>query len=277
MRLIRLRKPWHWRWVRRTATAFAVVGLALVLFGWPRPGIAVFGSAILSLVLLEFAQLRRLIVEGQRQHHALVQIRPLLGELSLDFGGWAADPIMAHNIVRLLADARPSVVLECGSGSSTVMIARCLRALGRGRVISLEHDPEYASRTAESLRLHGLEDLATLVTAPLAALEVNGQMFRWYGPKYEPILQEKIDVLLVDGPPGNTGPRARYPAVPLLRPHLAPECWVMLDDADRPDERQIAHTWSRELGAKLSYLEGGRGGWLLHRTPPASGFRRAES
>jgi len=271
MRLIRLlRKPRHWRWVRRSAATVAVAGLALALLGRPAAGIALFGAALLTLVLLEFAQLRRLLVEGQRQHHALVQIRPLLGDLPPELSDWAADPILAHNIVRLLSDTRPRLVLECGSGSSTVVIARCLRALGRGRVISLEHDSAYAGRTAELLRLHRLDDLATVVTAPLAALEVNGQMFRWYGLQYEP-LQDKIDVLVVDGPPGNTGPRARYPAVPMLKPYLAPECWIMLDDGDRPDERRVAHAWSRELRAKLSYLEGGRGGWLLHRKPDATG------
>jgi hypothetical protein len=50
-----------------------------------------------------------------------------------------------------------------------------------------------------------------------------------------------------------------------LKHHLAEECWILMDDGDRPDERAIAHAWSEELGAKLVYLEGGRGGWLLHR------------
>jgi hypothetical protein len=40
-----------------------------------------------------------------------------------------------------------------------------------------------------------------------------------------------------------------------------------MDDADRPDERAIAHDWMEDLGAHLTYLEGGRGGWLLHRKP----------
>jgi len=50
-----------------------------------------------------------------------------------------------------------------------------------------------------------------------------------------------------------------------LKHHLAEECWILMDDGDRPDERATAHAWSEELGAKLIYLEGGRGGWLLHR------------
>jgi hypothetical protein len=253
-----------------------VVGLAVVLAGVSAPGYVLFGLGLVGLVLLESAQVRRAVAESNRQQHALTQIRPLLGELPLDFSRWAADPVMAHNAVRLIADTRPLLVLECGSGSSTVVMARCLRALGRGRIITLEHDPPYARRTAELLRLYGVEDVATVVTAPLDERVIDGRAVRWYGPQYERLLAEPIDVLLVDGPPGSSGPRARYPAVPLLKARLAPECWIMLDDGDRPDERFIADAWSRELGAALSYLEGGRGGWLLHRPPHAHGPPRVD-
>jgi methyltransferase family protein len=267
---MRLRTARHWRRARRALVALAIAGLVLVLVELA-VGLALFGAALLGLVLLESAQLRRSIVESGQQQHALLQLRPLMGELPLDLSGWAADPIMVHNAVRLLMQARPGLVLECGSGSSTVVIARCLRALGQGCLISLDHDPSYARRTTELLRAHRLDDLATVVTAPLAAREHNGQVMQWYGDQYEALLKQPIDVLLVDGPPGNSGPRARYPAIPILKARLARECWVMLDDGDRPDERAIAHAWSEELNARLSYLDGGRGGWLLHRHGPADG------
>lgn len=277
MRLTRFGTPRQWRRARRALVALAVAGLVLVLTGRLAPGVAVFGLGLLGLALLEAALLRRSLLESDRQHHALLQIRPLLGEVSLDLSRWAADPILVHNAVRLLADTRPRLVLECGSGSSTVVMARCLRALGRGRIISLEHDPKYARRTADLLRLHGLEDVATVVTAPLTERDTNGQRVRWYGPQYEPLLRGPVDVLLVDGPPGSSGPRARYPAVPLLAPHLAPECWIMLDDGDRTDERAAASAWRSELGATLTYLEGGRGGWLLHRQATATDSRQADT
>jgi hypothetical protein len=231
-------------------------------------GGVLFGLAMLGLVLAEAARMRDLIVESERQHHALVQVRPLIGDLPVDFSRWSADSVLVHNAVRLLVENRPGLVLECGSGSSTVVVARCLRILGRGRVISLEHDPVLACRTRELLRLHGVDHLVTVVTAPLTDREANARMLRWYGPEYEPFLTDPIDLILVDGPPGPSGPRARYPALPLLDHHLAPDCWILLDDGDRKDEREIAHTWARELGATLSYLEGGRGGWLLRRLRP---------
>lgn len=268
MRLLRLRTPRAWRRARRTLVALAVAGLLVVLVGAPAAGAVLFGFALLALMLLESAQLHRAIRESERQQQALIQIRPLLGDLPLDFGRWAADPVMVHNAVRLVVETRPGLVVECGSGNSTVVIARCLRALGRGRIISLDHDPAYARRTTELLQLYAVDDLATVVAAPLMAREANGQVVQWYGPQYEPLLEEPIDVLLVDGPPGASSKLARYPAVPMLQRHLAPTCSILLDDGDRVDERTIAPRWARVLGATLSYLEGGRGGWLLRRQGP---------
>jgi predicted O-methyltransferase YrrM len=274
MQIPSLGTPRAWRWARRTLVGLAAGGLILLLAGEPVVGATIFGAMFLGLLLLESAQLRAAVLEGQRQQYALTQIRPLFGDLPVELGGWAADAVLLQNAMRLIVENRPRLVLECGSGSSTIVIARCLRALG-GRIISLEHDPAYARRTEELVRLYGLDDLVTVVTALLVPRDVNGETAPWYASAYEPFLKEPIDVLLVDGPQKAVGWRARYPAVPLLKSRLAPECWILMDDGDRPDEQAIAHAWSKDLGAKLTYLEGGRGGWLLHREAPEPAARPA--
>jgi hypothetical protein len=53
-------------------------------------------------------------------------------------------------------------------------------------------------------------------------------------------------MLVIDGPPGGTGPRARYPAGPLLFPRLTSGAAVFLDDAQRKDERETVSQWFRE-------------------------------
>jgi hypothetical protein len=270
MRLPRPRTPRAWRRARRTVVAAGVAALALALLVNGPVGAALFGAVLLSLIVLEAIRLQDAILEAQRQQYALTQIRPLFGDLPLDLSGWAADPILIHNAVRLIVEARPRLVLECGSGSSTIAIARCLKALGSGRIISLDHDSVYARRTHDLVRLCSLDDQATVVTAPLVPRSIGSVSHLWYGPGYETLLGQKIDLLLVDGPPGATGPQARYPAVPLLKSHLADECWILMDDGNRSDERDIARAWSEELGADLRYLEGGRGGWLLHRGSTAT-------
>ncbi|MGD6699309.1 hypothetical protein VWV08_22305, partial [Xanthomonas citri pv. citri] len=55
-----------------------------------------------------------------------------------------------------------------------------------------------------------------------------------------------IELLLVDGPPRASGPRARYPALPLLGTRLAPGARIVLDDVDRTEEQEAADAWLAE-------------------------------
>jgi hypothetical protein len=243
----------------------AVAGLLLAPLA-PRAGWPLFGFALLMLMLVQSARLETAIADTRRDLHALVQVRPLLDRLPVELGGWAAEPLLLHQVVQTLIETRPRLVVECGSGSSSVVIARCLQSLGGGRLVSIDHDPAFAARTESLLRLHGVAATASVVRAPLQdRVTADGRTLRWYGPDYEPLLVEPIGVLVVDGPPGGSGRRARYPALPLLAPFLAPGCIILLDDGDRPDEREIAGEWGRELDAKVTYIQGGRGGWLLRR------------
>ena len=239
-------------------------GMALALAGAPWAGAALYGLGLTAVLLAELARLEATVLDSARQQQALVQLQPLIGEFPVMFGGWAADALLMQYAVELLLEVRPRLVVECGSGSSTIILARCLHRLGTGRLVSLEHDPVHARRTQAQLQLHGLEDVVTVVTAPLDERRtVDGRTFQWYASGYEPGLDEPVQVLFVDGPPGIVGPRARYPALPLLRPHLAPGCVILLDDGDRPDERSIARDWSSERGLAAVRLPTGRGARLL--------------
>jgi hypothetical protein len=240
------------------------VAVALALAGAPWAGAALYGLGLTAVLLAELARLEASVLDCARQQQALLQLQPLMGEFPVMLGGWAADPLLMQYAVELLLEVRPRLVVECGSGSSTIILARCLRRLGTGRLVSLEHDPVHARRTLAQLQLHGLEDVVTLVTAPLGERHAaDGRTFPWYSSGYESGLNEPVQVLIVDGPPGKGGPRARYPALPLLGPHLAPECVILLDDGDRPDEGSIAHDWSREFGLRAVRLPTGCGARLL--------------
>lgn len=52
---------------------------------------------------------------------------------------------------------------------------------------------------------------------------------------------------LSTGPPGSLGETARYPALHVLEYQLAPNAVVILDDADRPDEKGIIQRWVTEV------------------------------
>jgi predicted O-methyltransferase YrrM len=155
---------------------------------------------------------------------------------------WAASPDFLLVIARHALAAKPEVIVECSSGSSTVVLAQAARINGIGHVHSLEHDPAFAAETRALLADHGLSDWATVIDAPLTPTTINGKTFRWYddaglkgvGP---------IDMLVIDGPPLDTNALARYPAGPKLFPRLSPNGTAFLDDAARPDETQAVARW----------------------------------
>lgn len=159
-------------------------------------------------------------------------------------GGWALDPTLMLELVQHILAARPECVVECGSGVSTVWIAAALKRAGRGKLIALEHDPVYVSKGRELLDEHGLSDVAAVVNAPLETIEVDGRSWSWYSAAATGSLPE-IDLLLVDGPPGNTGPMARYPALPVLAPQLRDGAVVAIDDFQRKDEKKMLGRWRK--------------------------------
>ncbi len=159
--------------------------------------------------------------------------------------GWAASPDFVALLVRHAATG-PRVIVECGSGASTVVLARACERAGRGHVWSLEHLPDMAARTRAWLSEQGLESYATVIDAPLVAQAPGGPTALWYAVAGLPDLS--IDMVVVDGPPGTTaGAMTRYPAGPLLFPRLSEHGTVFLDDANRPDERATVTRWQQEF------------------------------
>lgn len=218
------------------------------------------GMAVLVYLALTLQVRMR---KSARRLESLVNIRPLTANLPVDLTGWAADPVLADEIVRSVVSKSPRLVLECGSGWSTVLVARCLAGLGEGRVVALEHERLYAQRTRRFLGRYGGAEYAEVVDAPLTERNVEGHPRPWYGPEAEDAVTEPVDLLLVDGPPGALAPESRYPAVPLLKERLAPDAVVLLDDGHRPDEARIAKAWGQQLGVEPRFVDSGEGIWVF--------------
>lgn len=184
---------------------------------------------------------------------ALLQVhrRTELGDPLPLMGGWALSPRGMLQAIDLVTQPHVSLVVECGSGTSTLFLARALELKGSGRLIALEHLVEYLERTEQALQQHGLSEIAEVRLAPLEKIDIDGMEYMWYAVSSIADLNS-IDVLLVDGPPGGTGDWARYPAYPLLRERLSTGAVIAFDDARRSDEKAIVDAW-RDLGG-LSQL-----------------------
>ena len=188
---------------------------------------------------------------GWADLHGWHVLRPLL-----DAGGflpWSEGAMSPAGLARVATEisfAERRVVVELGSGISTVVLARLARELS-GTLISVEHLPEWAGWVRRALQRDGLGTVATVLEAPLRPHPLALGGAPWYAEDALSALpDEGIELLLVDGPPGYGAgmARSRYPALPLLADRLAPGALVVLDDAGREGEAEILDRWEAELG-----------------------------
>lgn len=218
------------------------------------------GSLGLGGTWLSHRRQTELIASQFQQLRALTNVRPILGPFPARFGDWAADPDFCELVAITVSQLRPGLVLECGSGTSTAIIAATLRSLGRGRLVSLDDDPTFAAMTEALIEHGGLADVADVRFAPLALRE--GENRPWYDFDVR-ALEGPIELVVVDGPPTTTDILAREPAIQRIRSALAPGCVFLLDDGDRVGEREFVSRWAETLGASLEYVQTERGAWRL--------------
>ena len=179
---------------------------------------------------------------------------------------WVASPDLLRHLYERVRHERPGLILECGSGLSTVVMAYALRDAGHdGKLVALEHLPEFADRTVRMLHDHGVADYAEVRPAPLADVALEGETWPWYD--LEQLPEGVIDLVFVDGPPGATRPKARFPAMPLLRGQLRKGAVVVMDDYTRPEEGSVVEQWlRRDSTLELTRLRHEKGTAVLRVT-----------
>jgi hypothetical protein len=99
---------------------------------------------------------------------------------------------------------------------------------------------------------------------------VEGEEFQWYRPAAlpPPAAADRCGLLVIDGPPARLGSLMRYPALPLLHRRLAGDAVVVLDDANRDDEREILRRWGERYPEfDIELLRHEKGTAVLYRRP----------
>ncbi len=176
---------------------------------------------------------------------------------------WSAAADFLHHLIDDCLENKPAQILECSSGLSTLVLARCCQINQCGQVFSLENGQEYAEKTRSQLLALGLNEYATVVHAPLQSYSLGGKNFDWYA--LEQLPTEPIELLVIDGPPGFIQHHSRYPALPLLRHLLADNCRIYLDDAGRDEEKEIVALWMKTFpGIQHKFFSTERGCSLLY-------------
>ncbi|WP_114952738.1 class I SAM-dependent methyltransferase [Sphingosinicella terrae] len=214
----------------------------------PRADTAVIGeytrsasvwAAVLAFGAIQWPWLLRSLHGGTlAEKHALLDRLDLPHDALPYLGSWKADTGLLRLLVEHILEHKPRLVVEFGTGASTLVLARALKLAGGGTLISFDQHPDFVDATRQWLDDYGLE--AELRSAPLAP-SPDGWPGLWYdhGP-----LPNNIDLMLIDGPPWTIHPLTRGAAASLFD-HIAPGGTVMLDDAARPGERVVARRWRK--------------------------------
>jgi hypothetical protein len=137
-------------------------------------------------------------------------------------------------------------ILECGSGLTSIVVGAIAQRAGT-TMWSLEHNPEWGRRVQDRLTRYRI-DAVRLSSAPLK--DYRG--FTWYDPPLDR-MPDRFAFVVCDGPPGMTR-GGRYGLAPVMGDRLKPGCVILLDDASRQEEREIAERWEAELGATSELL-----------------------
>lgn len=177
---------------------------------------------------------------------------------------WPISPDFGLYLIELLETRDYNLIIEFGSGISTVVVAKALAKIARRvpsasvpEFISFDHLEKFYKETLARIQQASVEQYARVIYAPLKEIELNGRTADYYdcaGTLTELAQRRPVNSLrvlvIVDGPPASTGKNARYPAGPLILAHFAGATIdLLLDDYIRDDEKEIARMWEAEITA----------------------------
>jgi len=209
--------------------------------------------ACLIKIYLDLNKNREEIRDHFIQTESSIQITKLINPI-IPFptsGDWAATSHFIAVLFKYIIKNKPKTIVELGSGVSTLYSSQLIKDFNLStQVISLDHDKTYGSKTNEYLKDAQLDNNAQVILAPLTTHTINDKNWKWYettGLKKE----QKIDLLVVDGPITYLQSNARYPAIPILFSMLSPKAIILVDDYNRKDEQAIVKLWLEEYDITL--------------------------
>ena len=177
---------------------------------------------------------------------------------------WSAAPDFLKIISDYCLEKKPEIIVECSSGSSSLVLAQCCQLNQVGHVYSLENGEDFVTQIIQQLDDFLLSEYCDVIHAPLQNVQLNSENFQWYALDNLPAVE--IDMLVIDGPPGFLQKHSRYPALPMLNEILGEHSAVFLDDAAREDEQELVRRWLKAYPEfQAEYIENERGCFILKR------------
>lgn len=206
---------------------------------------------------------------SMKQIESCIRLQHYLGDIVLpDLHNWSISPDFGVLLISLVEQNDYDLVIEFGSGTSTLVLAKALEKVSRraGRqpshLLSFDHLPEYQRKTQKILTQAGLSAHVSVILAPLVTWhDQDGASYLYYacGEALSELRKHFHDthkrvLVVVDGPPAATGRHARYPAMPHVLEKFPPnrfDVHFVLDDYVRSEEQEIVARWLQVLHSKM--------------------------
>ncbi len=184
-------------------------------------------------------------------------------------GNWAIDPDFARLIMKEL-DAKPSLVVELGTGSSTALIGGIFSETGSGRLITFDNSADFAAKTRERIDRIVEPGRVEIHVAPLRKQTFGATDVHWYDADaiLAALPPEPIDLLIVDGPPASSR-WSRWPAIEFLWERMRPGSVALVNDGRRSSETATVRRWVRDHDDLRSFwVDNRKGAWRLEKYGP---------
>lgn len=216
-------------------------------------------------------QITKEIANSTLQIEAHQALQALVGDVAAPLHGWPISPDFALQLVRLIRDNDYHLIVEFGSGTSTLLSLRTIERFGLRsapfvqsphRLLTFEHLDIYHQKTADLVSTCSNRAILDFRLSHLEPWEDTTGKYSYYSgitAISEAIMalslafQGALKILVViDGPPGATCRWARYPAIPILldaASGLNLSIDFLLDDMIRTDEKEMALAWEHQLQA----------------------------
>lgn len=214
-------------------------------------------------------QITREIANTTQQLEAHQALQALIGDLPAPLHGWPISPDFALELVRLIRDKRYELIIEFGSGTSTLISLRAIEQFGLhsasqaappNRLITFEHLDAYHQKTTDLVASCSNRSLLDLRLSPLEPWADATSNYSYYAGTVaiaeaiqavtNSVEQPLKALVIIDGPPGATCHWARYPAVPIVLDAASGmdiSVDFLLDDLIRTDEKELALAWEQQL------------------------------
>lgn len=176
--------------------------------------------------------------------------------LQLNVGRWAAGFSLFYVLFRIFDEIQPQNILEMGMGESTKMIEHYKQKHNPNAVcFTVEHDKEWIKLKQD----HGISNLVSIIQPELENIEINNKKTLQYKnlPALLLPLNRKFDLILIDGPFGQTN-YSRFNIIEIVKNNLlATEFIVIMDDYNRRGEQETISELKSEFARKnIKYWEG---------------------